>query len=225
MNKLTIRKNHQAVKELSDADPKMKKLVEAVGDVEVNMRPDLFKSLVRSIIGQQISVQAASAIFGRLEELLDNHITADACFHVCREQLRAIGFSARKITYLGDLAEKVHDNKLQLDKLHALDNETVIKQLTSVKGIGKWTAEMFLIFSLVRMNVLAVDDVGIQRGAKWLYEVDKSERRNILIEKKPLWSPHLTIASFYLWEVVHLDFERKYDSIEAIPGDGDSRAF
>ncbi|WP_164669257.1 DNA-3-methyladenine glycosylase family protein [Virgibacillus doumboii] len=218
MDKITIRTDDQAVKELSDVDLQMKKLVEIVGDIEVKMRPDLFKSLVRSMIGQQISVAAASAIFGRLEELLDYDITADAFFETSHEQLRSIGLSARKITYLGDLAEKVHKNKIELDKLHEQDNEKIIKQLTSIKGIGKWTAEMFLIFSLGRMNVLAVDDIGIQRGAKWLYEVDKSERRKILIDKEPIWNPHLTIASFYLWEVVHLDFERKYNSIDEIQG-------
>ena len=97
-----------------------------------------------------------------------------------------------------------------------MDNSSVIKQLTSIRGIGKWTAEMFLIFSLGRMNVLAVDDIVLQRGAKWLYEVDKSERRQILLDKQPVWDPHLTIASFYLWEVVHLGFDKKYQSIDDI---------
>ncbi|MFD2761957.1 DNA-3-methyladenine glycosylase family protein [Lentibacillus juripiscarius] len=214
MEKLMIKQNDPSVIELGKADPQMNKLIHAVGDIEVAMRPDLFKSLVRSIIGQQISVAAASAIFKRLETMLENHITAEAISVVSDEQLRTIGLSGRKVIYLRDLAEKILRSEIVLDALHELDNDTVVKQLTSIKGIGKWTAEMFLVFSLGRMNVLAVDDIGIQRGAKWLYEVDKSERRKILLDRKTVWSPHLTIASFYLWEIEHLDFERKYESID-----------
>ncbi|RYG71521.1 DNA-3-methyladenine glycosylase 2 family protein [Lentibacillus lipolyticus] len=214
METLTIKQTDPAVVALGQADPKMNKLIHAVGDIEVAMRPDLFKSLVRSIIGQQISVAAASAIFKRLETLLENHMTARAISEVSDEQLRAIGLSGRKVVYLRDLTEKVLQCDIVLDALYERDNYTVVKQLTSIKGIGKWTAEMFLVFSLGRMNVLAIDDIGIQRGARWLYQVDKSERRKILIDRKPVWSPHLTIASFYLWEVVHLDFERKYSSID-----------
>ncbi|TMN23392.1 DNA-3-methyladenine glycosylase 2 family protein [Lentibacillus cibarius] len=216
MEILTIRQYDQAVIELGQNDPIMNKLINVIGDLEVTMRPDFFRSLVRSMIGQQISVQAADAIFGRLDVLLDKRITAESVNGATDEQLRAIGLSRRKVTYLRDLAAKVDSDDVSLDQLHDLDNETVIKQLTSIKGIGKWTAEMFLIFSLARMNVLAVDDIGIQRGAKWLYGVDQSERRNLLIEKKPIWSPHLTIASFYLWEIVHLDFERRFASIDDI---------
>ncbi|WP_185959708.1 DNA-3-methyladenine glycosylase family protein [Lentibacillus cibarius] len=216
MEILTIRQYDQAVIELGQNDPIMNKLINVISDLEVTMRPDFFRSLVRSMIGQQISVQAADAIFGRLDVLLDKRITAESVNGATDEQLRAIGLSRRKVTYLRDLAAKVGRGDVSLEQLHDLDNETIIKQLTSIKGIGKWTAEMFLIFSLARMNVLAVDDIGIQRGAKWLYGVDQSERRNLLIEKKPIWSPHLTIASFYLWEVVHLDFERKFASIDDI---------
>lgn len=218
MDKIFINQDDHAVQELCHADSRMKKLIQIVGNVELLMRPDFFKSMVRSMIGQQISVAAASAIYNRLETLLEHHISAESMIKSTDEDLRAVGLSARKVIYLQDLASKVHHHEVDLSRLNELDNKTVIKQLTSIKGIGKWTAEMFLIFSLGRMDVLAVDDIGIQRGAKWLYEVDKSERRRILIEKEPIWSPHLTIASIYLWEVVHLDFERKYVSIHDIGG-------
>lgn len=214
MKKLIVKQNDIETVELCKTDEKMKKLVQTVGDVEADLRPDLFKSLVRSIIGQQISVHAARAIFTRLESLLDNTFTAEFILITSEEKMRAIGLSARKVVYLRDLAEKVMENDVNLETLHEHDNKSVIKQLTSIKGIGKWTAEMFLIFSLGRMDVLAIDDIGIQRGAKWLYGVEKSERRNVLLEKKPVWNPYLTAASLYLWEVVHLDFERKYASID-----------
>ncbi|GGK04893.1 DNA-3-methyladenine glycosylase [Lentibacillus kapialis] len=216
MEPFVIDKRDDAVKELRKADQRMNKLIEIVGNLTISMRPNYFKSLVRSIVGQQISVQAARTIFGRLEGLLENRIEPAAILKATDEQLRAIGLSRQKITYLRDLTAKVHDKTIDFDQMDGMDNPAVIKLLTSIKGIGKWTAEMFLIFSLGRMNVLAIDDIGIQRGAKWLYEVDKSERRQILLEKQPVWNPHLTIASFYLWEVVHLGFDKTYQSIDEI---------
>ncbi|SFA85591.1 DNA-3-methyladenine glycosylase II [Lentibacillus halodurans] len=214
MQQFVICQNDQAVTELGNADKRMKRLINIIGDIFVNMRPDFFRSLVRSIIGQQISVQAARAIFERLEGLLENKITPAAILEISDEQLRATGLSGRKVAYLRDLALKVDQKIIDFDQIGDLDNTSVIKQLTSIKGIGKWTAEMFLIFSLGRMNVLAADDIGIQHGAKWLYEVDKSRRRQILLDKQPVWQPHLTIACFYLWEVVHLGLDKKYRSIE-----------
>ena len=217
MEKIFIRKQDQAVKTVCHADPKMNQLIKAIGDIEITLRTDYFKSLVRSIVGQQISVAAASAIYGRLDILLENTITPDSLLRVTEEQLREVGLTYRKIEYVRDLAAKVQQSELNLLQLTDLDNQTIIKQLTSVKGIGKWTAEMFLILSLGRMDVLALDDIGIQRAAKWLYQVDKSERRNILKEKASLWRPYQSIASFYLWEAIHLDFVTEYASVEAIP--------
>ncbi|MGY0694872.1 DNA-3-methyladenine glycosylase family protein [Virgibacillus sp. FSP13] len=216
MEKLIIHQTDQAVVELCQKDPIMHQLVNIVGDIEVILRPNYFQSLVRSMIGQQISVAAASAIYNRLNTLTENKITAKAIKELDDDSLRSVGLSARKVVYLRDLAEKTTSLEVNLDLLHELDNTQVIKQLTSIKGVGKWTAEMFLIFSLTRMNVLALDDIGIQRGAKWLYQVDKSERRNILQQKANLWTPNFTIASFYLWEVVHLEFDKHYKSIDEI---------
>ncbi|ALX47283.1 DNA-3-methyladenine glycosylase family protein [Lentibacillus amyloliquefaciens] len=216
MKTFTIKQQDRSVVELGKADKQMKKLINIVGDLTVSTRPDYFKSLVRAITGQQISVQAASAIFSRLEKLLDNRIEPDAILNIPDDDLRSIGLSRQKIRYLQDLTAKVHAGILDFTRIEKITNSEAIKELTSIKGIGKWTSEMFLIFSLGRMNVLAVDDIGIQRGAKWLYEVDKTERRQILLDKRPVWDPHLTIASFYLWEVVHLGFDKKYQSIDDI---------
>lgn len=216
MEKLIVYQNDHAVINLCQKDPVMEKLVSVVGDLEITLRPDYFASLVRSMIGQQISVAAASAIYNRLLLLMENKITAEAIINSDEESLRAVGLSARKILYLRDLAEKVTGSGMDLHTFHELDNKQILKKLTSIKGIGKWTAEVFLIFSLGRRDVLPIDDIGIQRGAKWLYQVDKSHRRKILEEKASLWAPHLTIASFYLWEVVHLDFEKRYASIDDI---------
>ncbi|MBP2256972.1 DNA-3-methyladenine glycosylase family protein [Virgibacillus alimentarius] len=216
MDKRIIHKEDEAVKTLCANDPIMRKLVNAVGSIEITLRSDYFKSLVRSIIGQQISVAAASAIYGRLDAMLDHEITVSSIYQLSEAKLREAGLTFRKIEYIKDLANKVYHAEIDLQALASFDNQTIIKQLTSIKGIGKWTAEMFLILSLGRMDILAIDDIGIQRAARWLYETEKSERRNILKEKAKLWKPHYSIASFYLWEAIHLDFVKNYASIDDI---------
>lgn len=208
--------NDPQVLDLCQKDPIMAKLITIAGDLTITMRPNYFKSLVRAMIGQQISVAAANTIFNRLDTLMNHAITAEKMLAETDDSLRTVGLSARKVLYLRDLSKKVVDGDLHLEAFTDLDNQTIMKELTSIKGIGTWTAEMFLIFSLGRMNVLSLDDIGIQRGAKWLYQVDKSYRRQILIDKAELWDPNYTIASFYLWEVVHLNFEKHYTSIDAI---------
>lgn len=203
-----------SVTELRQQDPTLKKLIDMVGDIEKESRPDFYKSLIRSIIGQQISVKAAESVFNKLNLLVHHQLTAQTVAPLTPEDLREAGLSAPKIKYIQDLTNQVTTGQLDLHGLKELDNESVTAQLTRVKGIGKWTADMFLIFSLGRMKVLPVDDIGLQRGAQWLYQVEKSERRQILVKKESLWHPHLTLASFYLWEAVHLDLITTYESID-----------
>src|SRR5699024_6492495 len=214
-------KRHISVKEksviqLGKKDPHLGKLIQIIGDLEIETRPNFFKSLVRSIIGQQVSVQSAEAVYNRLKKLAQNELTVEKLSLMTVKDFQGVGLSVRKINYIQDLIDHITKGKLDLNKLKNIDNQTEIETLTNVKGIGKWTTEMFLIFSLGRMDVLAIDDIGLQRGAKWLYQVDKSERRSILIEKEPIWYPHLTIAACYLWEIVHLQYTTLYQSIDEI---------
>src|SRR5699024_4297634 len=113
--------------------------------------------------------------------------------------LRAVGLTKRKAEYVKDLATKVNASELDLENIAKYSNEEIMKQLTNVKGIGKWTAEMFLILTLGREDVLAIDDVGIQRAAKWFYDLDTSNRRDTLVHKCDIWYPNRSIASSYLW--------------------------
>lgn len=216
MEIMHIKTDETDVMALCEQDQDMKRLIQIIGDLKINLRPDFIKSLVRSMIGQLISVQAAEAIFSRLGHLLNQQFTAENILLMNDQQLRQVGLSKQKITYLRDLATKISYSEIDLQKLTELDNQTVIDQLTRVKGIGKWTAEMFLIFSLGRMNVLALDDIGTQQAAAWLYNGNKSERREILQEKATLWEPHYTIASFYLWEAVLLNYVKDYPTIEEL---------
>lgn len=216
MDTLMIKEEDKSVQQLATKDAVMAKLIRYTGSINIPLRTDYFASLVRSIVGQQISVAAASAVFERLKTLTNNTLNIDAFRKITDEQLRGIGFSKRKIDYVRDLVAHIEKQDIILTKLPDLDNDTIIKQLTSVKGIGKWTADMFLILSLGRMDVLAIDDIGIQRGARWLYQVDISERKEILKKKQNLWAPNLTIASCYLWEVVHMDLEHRFPTIDDV---------
>ncbi|WP_163970853.1 DNA-3-methyladenine glycosylase family protein [Oceanobacillus halotolerans] len=216
MENLFITQNDPDVITLKERDPLMEKLITIIGDFTVSMRTDYFQSLVRSIVGQQISVAAASAIYQRLLETVNGQLTPHQIYQMDNQTLRSAGLTGRKLSYIQDLASKIEKRELHLYQLNKEDNTTVLKQLTSIKGVGRWTAEMFLIFSLGRMNVLAVDDIGLQRGAQWLYQVDQSKRRTILQEKASSWDPHLTIASLYLWKIVDLGYIHKYDSIDDI---------
>ncbi|MDW0109683.1 DNA-3-methyladenine glycosylase family protein [Sporosarcina aquimarina] len=214
MKTVYIRSQDESVQLICERDPMMKKLITVVGDIEIPLRTDYLASIVRSIVGQQISVSAARAIYGRLEELLDGKITAEGLRAKTKEELRLVGLTQRKADYVKDLAEKVASKELDLNNITQYTDEAIIEQLVNVKGIGNWTAEMFLILSLGREDVLAVDDVGIQRAAKWLYEVDKTERRKILIEKSPIWKPYRSIVTYYLWEAIHLGLVTDYESID-----------
>lgn len=214
MSKLYIRTTDETVQLLCERDPMMKKLITAIGDIEIILRTDYLSSIVRSIMGQQISVSAASAIYGRLEALLDGQITAEGLLAKTKEELRQVGLTQRKADYVKDLAVKVVSKELDLKNITKYDDDEIIRQLVNVKGIGKWTAEMFLILSLGREDILAVDDVGIQRAAEWLYKIDKSERRKILVEKSQIWKPHRSLVSYYLWEAIHLGLVADHQSID-----------
>lgn len=211
-----IRRQDESVQKICERDPQMEKLINVVGDIEITLRSDYLASIVRAIVGQLISVSAASTIYGRLEDLLGGQITAQGLLVKSKEELRQVGLTKRKVDYIKDLVEKVENDQLNLENIVNYNDDDIKKQLINVKGIGKWTAEVFLILSLGREDVLADGDVGIQRAAKWLYEVDKSERKKILIEKSMLWKPYRSIASFYLWEAIHLGFVANYNSIDDV---------
>ncbi len=217
MHTIYINQYDEHVMEICRNDSEMRKLVSAVGNIEISLRTDFFASLIRSIVGQQISVAAANAIYDRLLVLLNHDITADTLLQKSDDALRGAGLTHRKIGYVRDLADKAASGKIDLEKILLYDDKAVIRQLTSIKGIGKWTAEMFLILSLGRKDILAIVDVGLQRAAMWLYKTEKAERRNILIEKAEQWKPYRSAASFYLWEAVHFGFVTDYNTIDDVP--------
>lgn len=171
-------------------------------------RPDdAYGSLVRTIVGQQLSTKAARSIYGRLTALFDGRPpTPKELLSTDEELLRACGLSRPKVRYLRDLADRVISGELDLRALHDLPDDEVIEQITAVKGLGRWSADMFLMFHLGRKDVLPVGDLGVRRAAERAYELPELPDAETLQDLARPWAPHRTLASFYLWE-----------SLDAIP--------
>jgi DNA-3-methyladenine glycosylase II len=157
---------------------------------------------VRSLIGQQLSTKAAETIFLRLEQLCGK-ITPDVILATAEEDLRIVGLSKNKLGYIRNVAERVKEGALDFRKFGDMDDEEIVRLLTSIKGIGRWTAEMFLIFYLGRQDVVSFGDSGLNRAAEWLYASEGSGGQPQLHRKHVHWKPYSTIASLYLWEAIN----------------------
>jgi DNA-3-methyladenine glycosylase II len=183
----------------------MRALVEAHGPLNIRQRrrgrpTDAYGILVRSIVGQQLSTRAASTIYGRVLELFGGEVPAPAMLIAADpDTLRAAGLSRAKVAYLRDLAERVEDGDLDLDHLTELSDDQVSEQLTAVKGIGQWSADMFLIFHLGRPDILAVGDLGIRRAAERAYALKKIPDAKTLTRIAEPWRPYRSLACLYLW--------------------------
>jgi DNA-3-methyladenine glycosylase II len=191
-----------ALKHLAEQDSVMKDLAGKFPNVSVagnymESAGALFVDLVRSIAGQQLSVKAASTIWGRVETLLGGSVTVAGVLSVPQEALRAAGLSTPKTKYIKGIAEAVTDGTLCLDQFHEMQDEAVIEQLTRVKGIGRWTAEMFLIFALARPDVFSFGDIGLRNAMTKLYGEMSRETQEAIVAK---WSPYRSFACLLLWE-------------------------
>jgi DNA-3-methyladenine glycosylase II len=154
---------------------------------------------VRAITGQQLSTKAASTIYARLVVLMPDGVTPEALASLTDEQMRSVGMSRQKIAYFRDLTAKILSGALPLDAIDELGDEDVIAALTQVKGIGRWSAEMFLIFRLHRPDVLPVDDLGIVTAVKNVYRLRKRPTADRIRRIGESWRPYRSVASWYLW--------------------------
>ncbi|WP_348944577.1 DNA-3-methyladenine glycosylase [Chitinibacter sp. FCG-7] len=188
----------QATQELAVADAVMAQLIAQYPDVSLRTRGDAFHTLARSVVGQQISVKAADSVWNRLALFLGD-VTSHAVLAATVEELRACGLSQRKVEYLSDLARHHVEGRLDPSAWHDWDDEAVIKELVSIRGIGRWTAEMFLIFYLARPNVLPLDDIGLIRGIAEHYHDGERKPRAELKQLAELWQPWCSVATWYLW--------------------------
>jgi DNA-3-methyladenine glycosylase II len=195
----------KAVRTLREGDPVMARLIDAHGalvrkDLARERPGDAYGALLRSIVGQQLSTKAARTIYGRMLELFDGHApTPKQLLAAEPDAIRAAGLSRPKISYLRDLAQHVEDGELELDRLDDLPDEEVIEQLTAVKGIGEWSAHMFLMFHLGRPDVLPVGDQGIRNAVKAQYGLRKPPDAKRLEKLARPWRPYRTLACLYLW--------------------------
>ena len=188
----------EACKHLSRRDRVMRRLIPRFGDACLQSRGDPFVTLARSIVGQQISVKAAQAVWDRFERLPRCMAPAEV-LRLEPEHMRAAGLSARKIEYLNDLALHFDSGAIAPAAWRDMDDEAIIAELMAIRGIGRWTAEMFLMFHLLRPNVLPLDDAGLLRGISLNYfsgePVSRSEAREIAAA----WTPWRSVATWYLW--------------------------
>jgi DNA-3-methyladenine glycosylase II len=193
--------NPKAEKYLSAADPRLAAIISSVGRCEIKLRDGPFQSLAEAIIYQQLAGAAADAIYGRFVKIYRGHFPSpERLIATSDEKLRAAGLSARKGEYLKDLAWHIADGRIKPRLLHSMTDEQVIEQLVKVKGIGRWTAEMFLIFCLGRPDVLPVGDLGLRKAIQRTYSLGDLPTERQIQDIAKAWKPYCTIATWYLWK-------------------------
>jgi len=193
------------VRHLKKQDPKLRLLIEKVGRLEFDRDGDEghFEFLVASIVYQQIAGNAARAILGRFKGLYNgNYPTPRQYLNTKKSALQSSGLSPQKISYIKDLSERIISKRLDLERLSEADDEKIIQELDEVRGIGRWTAEMFLMFSLRRVDVLPVDDLGVQKGIQKVYRLRKLPSKDRMEKFRAAWRPYCSIATLYLWRAV-----------------------
>ena len=193
--------NIDAIQYLRKVDSNLEKIIKMVGEYSIKIRNDPFQSLVESIIYQQLAGRAANAIYNRFINYYDNHqVTPTGILNSPIDNLKKVGLSNRKIEYLKDLALHVYDGRINLEELSKMNDEEIINKLINVKGIGRWTSEMFLIFSLGRQDVLPVTDLGVRKAMEKVYSLSELPKPHTMIEIAEPWRPYRSIATWYLWK-------------------------
>ena len=193
--------------DLAAADPVIGRLIAELGELSIatrrGRRPDVdaYGMLLRSVIGQQLSVKAAATIYDRFLDLFDGRTpTPEQLLEIEPQRLRDVGFSWRKVEYVRDLAEHVLSGELKLDRLDELSDEEVIGEITAIRGFGLWSAQMFLIFFLDRPDVLPAGDLGVRRAVQFAYGLEEMPSPAEVEARGESWRPQRTLASIYLWE-------------------------
>ena len=188
----------EACAHLAKRDRVMKRLIPRFGDACLQSRGDAFVTLSRSIVGQQISVKAAQSVWNRFEAL-PKRLTPAHVLKLKVDDMRAAGLSARKVEYLVDLALHFDSGRIHVKQWDGMDDEAIIAELVAIRGIGRWTAEMFLIFHLLRPNVLPLDDVGLINGISLNYFSGEPVSRSEAREVAEAWAPWRSVATWYMW--------------------------
>jgi DNA-3-methyladenine glycosylase II len=190
----------KAVLHLSHSDPVLRAIIERVGPFRMEYGEPEFHSLAEAIVYQQLNGKAAVTIFKRFAALAGEPLTPEGILKLSEEQLRSVGLSKQKSSYLRDLAAKTHEGKLDFGRLPKLSDDEVIEHLTQVKGIGVWTAHMFLMFALRRPNVLPTGDFGVRMAMKKYYKKRTLPKPDQMEKIAKAWEPYRSVACWYLWK-------------------------
>lgn len=190
----------EAIVHLKQSDPVLGAIIERVGTYRIEYREPEFPTLVRSIVYQQLSGKAASTILGRLVAAIpDSRLTPGAILSLTPERMRELGLSGQKTAYIRDLAERTRTGALDFAGFMSMNDDAVIENLTQVKGVGVWTAHMFLIFALRRPNVLPTGDLGVRSAIKKAYRLRQLPKPAKIEKIAKRWHPYCSVASWYLW--------------------------
>ncbi|MBV8051472.1 MAG: DNA-3-methyladenine glycosylase 2 family protein [Acidobacteriaceae bacterium] len=190
----------RAILHLKKCDPVLRAIIERIGPFRMEYGPPEFHSLAESILYQQLNGRAALTILNRFTAVAGDPLTPEGILKLSDEQMRAVGLSKQKSSYLRDLSERVAKGQLDFSRLHEMTDEDVIKHLTQVKGVGVWTAQMFLMFTLKRPNILPTGDFGIQMAMKKHYNKRKLPKPLHMAKIAKAWEPYRSVACWYLWK-------------------------
>ena len=199
-----MRISEEVLDYLKKSDSRLRRVIEEIGDLQINSynsTSDEFHFLVREIVGQMISSGVKKVLLQRLQLLCDNNICPETLANLTVEQLRSIGLSNAKSSYIHNLAILVYSNAIDFDYINTLKDEDVIKELTKIKGIGKWTSKMYLIFFLQRENILPYEDGAFLQAYKWLYNTKNVEPESIS-RKCRKWKPYQSIGARYMYQAL-----------------------
>jgi len=193
-----------AVRHLKKSDPILRAIIERVGPCRMGFSQPKFHTLAEAIVYQQLNGKAADTIFKRFAALAGEPLTPQGVLKLTAEQMRAVGLSKQKSSYMHDLAEKTASGELNFSRLPKLSDEEVIEHLTQVKGIGEWTAHMFLMFALRRPNVLPTGDFGVRMAIKKHYNKRKMPKPVHMEKIAKCWEPYRSVACWYLWQSLNV---------------------
>lgn len=195
----------QAINHLRTSDPVLSAIIQQVGDYGIQFRPPGFETLVKSIVNQQLSGRVASVIFGRLSAAVKGTVTPESILKLRPSRMRSLGLSTQKTAYIRDLARHTRAGSVVFEDLAALPDDEVIVRLTQVKGVGVWTAHMFLIFALQRTDVLPTGDLGIRNAIRKAYNLEALPTPEEMEQMALRWRPYCSVASWYLWRSLEGD--------------------
>ena len=189
----------QALAHLRSVDPVIAAIIQRVGPYAMQYHEPTFRALTRSIVFQQLHGKAARTIFDRLVDKAGGEITPDSILKLRPTQMRAVGLSKQKLTYIRDLARKTRDGVVEFERFPQMNDEEIIAELTQVKGIGEWTAHMFLMFALRRPNILPTGDYGVRNAMRKAYGMKVMPKPRTMERIAKCWHPYCSVASWYMW--------------------------